>query len=88
MWDSRFLRLLWGDAPVRTHKSELSHRGPDGHGLWLGDSQDVGLGHTRLAVIDLKTDAQPMHSIDNHHLIVFNREIYHYKGLTEEWKNA
>jgi asparagine synthase (glutamine-hydrolysing) len=36
----------------------LAHRGPDGHGHFICD--DVGLVHTRLAIIDLATGDQPL----------------------------
>ena len=37
----------------------ISHRGPDGEGYWI--SENIGLGHRRLAIIDLtKSGHQPM----------------------------
>ena len=59
----------------------LAHRGPDGSDVWLHDSGRVGLGHTRLAVIDLVTGDQPMHSSDGRFTIVLNGEIYNYRDL-------
>src|SRR5258708_27831871 len=60
----------------------LAHRGPDGQSCWLG--QDVGLGHTRLAIIDLAGGDQPMWSADGQHVIVFNGEIYNYPELRDQ----
>jgi asparagine synthase (glutamine-hydrolysing) len=62
----------------------LTHRGPDGEGLWQNSSSNVLLGHRRLAIIDL-TDAgkQPMHYL-NRYSIVHNGEIYNYIELKEE----
>ena len=40
----------------------LSHRGPDGNGTYF--SGPVGLGHTRLAIIDLSGGAQPLSNED------------------------
>jgi len=69
------------DANVRlaTMTAALSHRGPDGESYWLGP--DAGLGHTRLAIIDLDGGAQPMWSASRRHVIVFNGEIYNYPEL-------
>jgi asparagine synthase (glutamine-hydrolysing) len=64
--------------------SVLSHRGPDGHGYYR--EQNVGLGHRRLAVIDLATGSQPMKSQGGHLVIVFNGEIYNYVELRDELK--
>ena len=60
----------------------LQHRGPDGEGYWV--SGNVGLGHRRLAIIDLQTGDQPMSSADGAVTIVFNGEIYNYLELREE----
>jgi asparagine synthase (glutamine-hydrolysing) len=63
----------------------VSHRGPDGQGVYYSDAPDatVGFGHRRLSIIDLSTAAnQPMH-YDGLHMI-FNGEIYNY----EEIRNA
>ena len=62
----------------------IAHRGPDGDGYWLNESQQVGFAHRRLAIIDL-TDAgkQPMHYLDRY-TIVYNGEIYNYPELRED----
>jgi asparagine synthase (glutamine-hydrolysing) len=62
----------------------LSHRGPDGEGYY--EDGNVGLGHRRLAVIDLATGSQPMYSADKKVALVFNGEIYNYLELREELK--
>lgn len=59
----------------------ISHRGPDGAGLW--HEANVSLGHRRLAIIDLEGGAQPMHSHDGRFVTVFNGEIYNYVELRE-----
>ena len=59
--------------------TSLAHRGPDGQGICLLDH--AGLAHTRLAIIDLDTGAQPMHSADGAVTIVYNGEIYNYREL-------
>ncbi len=61
----------------------LRHRGPDGDGVWAHG--DVGLGHRRLAIIDLSPDAaQPMASADGRLRITFNGEIYNYQSLKSD----
>src|SRR5258707_455843 len=60
----------------------ISHRGPDGEGKYL--SGPVGLGHRRLAIIDLHTGAQPMTNEDETVWIVFNGEIYNFPELRRE----
>lgn len=60
----------------------LEHRGPDGHGVFDDPRNHVGLGHARLAIIDLSpTGAQPMRSADRRYTITFNGEIYNYREL-------
>ena len=63
----------------------LAHRGPDDEGVWFSSSANVGLGHRRLAIIDLSPGGhQPMHSADGSLVVVFNGEIYNYRALREE----
>jgi asparagine synthase (glutamine-hydrolysing) len=60
----------------------LSHRGPDGEGFHC--EGPVGLGHRRLAIIDLVTGDQPMPSDDGALSLVFNGEIYNFRELRKE----
>lgn len=60
----------------------LIHRGPDGAGLFVDGS--VGLGHRRLAIIDLHTGEQPMAIDDGSLQVVFNGEIYNFLELKRE----
>jgi asparagine synthase (glutamine-hydrolysing) len=67
----------------------LSHRGPDDRGEYLDPSQEVALGHTRLAILDLSQSGhQPMISRDGRFVIVFNGEIYNYRELRAELESS
>jgi asparagine synthase (glutamine-hydrolysing) len=63
----------------------LAHRGPDDHGHYVDERAGVGLGHRRLAIIDLSPAGhQPMFNADRSLAIVFNGEIYNYRALRNE----
>jgi asparagine synthase (glutamine-hydrolysing) len=60
----------------------LHHRGPDDHGLFEDPSAGIGLGHTRLSILDLSPlGHQPMSSDDGQVVLVFNGEIYNFSPL-------
>ncbi len=69
-------------ALLRAMTTVQAHRGPDGDGFVCRGP--VGLGHRRLAIIDLATGDQPMASDDNAIWIVFNGEIYNFRELRRE----
>ena len=78
---------LDGPGHVSLHRAQrmigaLAHRGPDESGIYLDDW--VGLGHTRLSVIDLSTGTQPIHNEDRTLWIVCNGEIFNYPRLKED----
>jgi asparagine synthase (glutamine-hydrolysing) len=60
----------------------LQHRGPDGSGLHI--EAGVGLGHRRLAIIDLEGGRQPLPNEDGSVLVTFNGEIYNFQELARE----
>ncbi|MEO9870210.1 asparagine synthase (glutamine-hydrolyzing) [Ekhidna sp.] len=61
----------------------LKLRGPNNQGTFI--QQDVGLGHTRLSILDTSSGAnQPMTDPSGRYVIVFNGEIYNYQGLKSE----
>jgi len=62
--------------------STLRHRGPDGTGYYLGKS--IGLGHTRLSIIDLEGGDQPISNEDNTIWVILNGEIFNYVELRRE----
>jgi asparagine synthase (glutamine-hydrolysing) len=61
----------------------VAHRGPDGRGVKVNGN--VGLGHGRLAIIDLSEDgAKPMRDTRYPIWITYNGEIYNYLELRDE----
>ena len=57
-------------SPVILKKmtDEIAHRGPDGEGQWI--ESNVGIGHRRLAIIDLSPAGhQPMISADHRYVL-------------------
>ena len=87
-----FVALVGGDADVTppvivAMRDRLAHRGPDGTGLWIGDTETsrIGLGHRRLSIIDLSdAGSQPMFRSDGRIALVYNGEIYNYIELRAE----
>ena len=66
-------------AQLRRMTTALAHRGPDGDGFHT--EPGIGLGHRRLAIIDLAGGHQPMENEDGSVIIVFNGEIYNFAEL-------
>ena len=78
---------IWGgELGNLKHANDLqSHRGPDDKGLYFDHSSGIGLGHSRLSIIDTSSlGHQPMKSNDETVILVFNGEIYNYKHLYAE----
>lgn len=72
------------DALVRSC-GRMETRGPDGSGVWTSPGGEAGLGHRRLAIIDLSKDgAQPMATEDEGVVVAFNGEIYNYEALKRD----
>src|ERR1043166_9182894 len=70
------------EGELRTIRDHMKSRGPDGAGEWYDSQRRVGLGHRRLAIIDLSpTGAQPMLLPEHQLAITFNGEIYNYREL-------
>jgi asparagine synthase (glutamine-hydrolysing) len=60
----------------------IGHRGPDGDGFHYAPG--VGLGHRRLAIVDLVTGDQPLFNEDKTICVIFNGEIYNFQPLMAE----
>jgi asparagine synthase (glutamine-hydrolysing) len=74
----------------------LARRGPDGEGIFLrtfpgtGNTPGItaGLGHRRLAIIDLETGDQPIVSEDESVTLVANAEIYNFQELKSDLEES
>lgn len=60
----------------------LDHRGPDGQGFYY--NSEIGLGHRRLAIVDVTGGAQPLFNEDRSVCVVFNGEIFNFRSLMSE----
>jgi asparagine synthase (glutamine-hydrolysing) len=64
----------------------ISHRGPDDHGLYL--QGPVGLGSTRLSIIDVSGGHMPLSNEDGTIWIAYNGEVYNFPHLRERLERA
>ncbi|MCA0423783.1 MAG: asparagine synthase (glutamine-hydrolyzing) [Proteobacteria bacterium] len=65
---------------LQSMTTAIAHRGPDGAGFW--DGGHIGLGHRRLAIIDLSEGGhQPMSTPDGRYVISYNGEIYNFEDI-------
>src|SRR5215813_3586985 len=72
-------------ASITRMRDAIAHRGPDGAGVWVSPDRRVGLGHCRLAIIDLtETGAQPMSDASGSVWLTYNGEIYNHAELRRE----
>ena len=69
-------------ALLRRMTDILHHRGPDGDGFHFAPG--IGLGHRRLAIVDLAAGDQPLYNEDGTVCVVYNGEIYNFQPLMEE----
>lgn len=88
--------LCLGDTADRVDEAALTrmrdtmiHRGPDGEGLWIAPDGKAGLGHRRLAILDLSPlAAQPMSNEDGGIRVTYNGEIYNHGVIRAELLEA
>jgi asparagine synthase (glutamine-hydrolysing) len=64
---------------MRQMLAALRHRGPDEFGILL--DREIGLGNSRLSIIDLSGGSQPIANEDETLWIVFNGEVFNYIEL-------
>jgi asparagine synthase (glutamine-hydrolysing) len=68
---------------LRGMTDAIAHRGPDGEGSYFDGN--IGLGHRRLAIIDLTSAGhQPMVTPDGRYALTYNGEIYNFLQLRSE----
>jgi asparagine synthase (glutamine-hydrolysing) len=84
--------MTFADSPFRVEvpylarmRDTMTHRGPDGAGIWISDDARLGLAHRRLSIIDLSpAAAQPMTNEDGSLWLSFNGEIYNHAEIRRE----
>jgi asparagine synthase (glutamine-hydrolysing) len=72
---------------IKNMLARIAHRGPDDEGVYVADSSTarVGLGHRRLAIIDLSPGGhEPMPDASKQLWLTYNGEIYNFKTLRAE----
>ena len=67
---------------IKNMMEKIIYRGPDSDGTHI--DSNIALGFRRLSIIDLAEGSQPIYNEDNTKVIVFNGEIYNYKGIKED----
>lgn len=83
IFDTRGEREIDQTLLKKINESQF-HRGPDEAGLHIEPA--IGLGHRRLAIIDLSSGQQPLFNEDKSVVVVFNGEIYNFEDLMHELK--
>lgn len=77
----------WGSSTrssftLQSMTQVIASRGPDDFGEWADESTGIGLGHRRLAIVDLSPAGhQPMKSSSGRFVLAYNGEIYNHMDL-------
>ena len=83
-----FLTKNYNSKDLQKITDSLYHRGPDADGIFFDENIGIGLGHRRLSILDLSTNAnQPFISNCGRYVMVFNGEIYNFEAIANELKN-
>lgn len=72
------------ESTINNMNDIIIHRGPDDCGSFFDETNEaykIGLGHRRLAIIDLKKGHQPIYSTDRKKVIIYNGEVYNFRKL-------
>lgn len=70
---------------LKVFTDSIAHRGPDGAGYEIVESDCLGFGHRRLSILDLsEAGKQPMYSKNKKHLITYNGEVYNFLEIRKE----
>lgn len=70
------------EAMLVRMRDVLLHRGPDEAGIFM--EKNVGLGHRRLSIVDVKNGKQPMFNHDESCVITYNGEVYNHTDYRAE----
>ena len=75
-----------GRSALERMTARLEHRGPDAQDTFMDEG--FGLGHRRLAIIDLAGGRNPLYDDEERVALVFNGEIYNHLELRSELEAA
>ncbi len=62
----------------------LTHRGPDNQSVWVSQNHQMGLGHSRLSILDLGGGDQPIANEDETIRVVVNGEFYDFERIRSD----
>ena len=65
----------------------MNRRGPDQNGIYM--EKNIGLAHSRLAVVDIENGIQPMKYVNDNeeYVLVYNGELYNTEDIRKELIN-
>lgn len=65
----------------------MNRRGPDQNGIYMG--KNIGLVHSRLAVVDIENGIQPMKYVNDNeeYVLVYNGELYNTEDIRKDLIN-
>jgi asparagine synthase (glutamine-hydrolysing) len=74
------------ESALKQGIKSLEHRGPDKQSFWISPHRQVGLGHTRLSIIDLTGGDQPIANFEETLHIIVNGEFYDFERIQGDLK--